>query len=383
MLTRREMLEASGKMAAAACLGSRAHIQALLERADPRYHAFRRGFGRKEGARFAFGAAISDQEVRHMPALMRLVAEQCDLITLAGPLYWRTLRPDPREAFSGVRAQEHEPAFDFSEADRCLSFAETHGLGARGHTLVWHKAMPEWVARVLSNGSSREVLERHISSVVDRYRGRISSWDVVNEIVDVESDRRDKLRHTLWLESAGTSYAEMAFQAAHDADAAARLGYNEFGLLDDSPAAESKRAAVLALLRSWLQNGVPIHYLGLQAHLSPVLSFSQKRLGTFLRAVNDMGLDLYITELDVNDRVLPADKAIRDAAVADTYERFLSVAFASVKIPVVVTWGLSDADSWLQREYPRKDGLPQRPLPFDSELAPKPAWSVIDGFRAR
>ena len=43
----------------------------------------------------------------------------------------------------------------------------------------------------------------------------------------------------------------------------------------------------------------------------------------------------------------------------------------------VLTWCLSDRDTWLQGFRPRKEGLPQRPLPFDADLNPKPAFFAL------
>jgi endo-1,4-beta-xylanase len=51
----------------------------------------------------------------------------------------------------------------------------------------------------------------------------------------------------------------------------------------------------------------------------------------------------------------------------------------------VVTWGLSDTDTWLTpaslEQFRRSDGLPERPLPFDAQLRPKPAfYAILNAF---
>jgi endo-1,4-beta-xylanase len=81
-----------------------------------------------------------------------------------------------------------------------------------------------------------------------------------------------------------------------------------------------------------------------------------------------------ITELDVLDDGLRADPTIRDAGVADIYRRYLDVALDEPAVKVLMTFGLSDRYTWLQEDFPRKDRAPRRPLPFDADLQPKPAY---------
>ena len=91
---------------------------------------------------------------------------------------------------------------------------------------------------------------------------------------------------------------------------------------------------------------------------------------------------IQITELDVTDENAPSDEAVRDRLVADTYSRFLDAALYEPAVKVVVTWGLSDRHSWIVRKETheskwRTDGLSSRPLPFDADLKPKPAFEAI------
>ncbi len=63
--------------------------------------------------------------------------------------------------------------------------------------------------------------------------------------------------------------------------------------------------------------------------------------------------------------------------VAETYRRYLEVALDEPAVVSLVTVGLSDRYTWLQEDYPREDGAPRRPLPFDEELRPKPSLSAL------
>jgi endo-1,4-beta-xylanase len=125
---------------------------------------------------------------------------------------------------------------------------------------------------------------------------------------------------------------------------------------------------------------VPIHALGIEAHLTYqgfARNFDTAAFRTFLSNVAARGLYIFITELDVLDDGLKADIASRDAGVADVYTRFLSVALQEPAVKVVNTFGLSDRYTWLQEDFPRRDGAARRPLPFDDQLQPKPAYTAI------
>jgi endo-1,4-beta-xylanase len=59
-------------------------------------------------------------------------------------------------------------------------------------------------------------------------------------------------------------------------------------------------------------------------------------------------------------------------------ENFLAVALDEPAVVSLVTFGLSDRYTWLEEDYPRKHGMPRRPLPFDQRLRPKPAYHALE-----
>ena len=120
--------------------------------------------------------------------------------------------------------------------------------------------------------------------------------------------------------------------------------------------------------------------LGIQAHLLArdfAQRFHEDAYRSFLGEVVDRGLRILITELDVLDSGLPARPSSRDMAVADVYRRYLDTALAEPAVGAVLTFGLSDRYTWLEEDYPRRDGAHRRPLPFDRGLSPKPAYVAI------
>jgi endo-1,4-beta-xylanase len=174
-----------------------------------------------------------------------------------------------------------------------------------------------------------------------------------------------------------------SFHIAHAADPGATLVLNEFGFettneFGDDPAA--RRRAALQVVDALLRDRVPVHAFGVQGHLLAdrfAERFDARAYRRFLSELADRGLRILITELDVLDDGLPADNRVRDRAIADTYKRYLDAALSEPAVASVMTFGLSDRYTWLQEDFPREDGAPRRPLPYDDQLRPKPAYDAL------
>jgi endo-1,4-beta-xylanase len=314
-----------------------------------------------------YGAATGYGNLLRDAAFAARFQEECGILVPENEMKMGPLRPTP-------------DSFNFVPSDWLEEFARTRGLLFRGHTLVWHSQLPSWFQSTANTQNANQILLQHISTVAGRYAGKMHSWDVVNEAINVPDGRADGLRNTPWLQLLGPDYIEIAFRAAAEADPNTMLVYNDFGLDYDTTSHDQKRNAVLKLLERLKTAGVPIHAFGMQAHLSASETrFSAAKIQTFFRNVADLGLKIMITELDVRDQTLPADVAIRDSIVAKVYQDYLSAALSEPAVIAVLTWGLADRYTWLSSFAPRADGVPVRPLPLDADLNRKPAWSAMAG----
>ena len=289
-----------------------------------------------------------------------VVREQASLIVPENAMKWDALRP--------ARGQ-----YSFEQADALLTFAEQNRIRLRGHTLCWHRSLPSWVEAIDSAQEARRQLTEHIQAVAGRYTGRMHSWDVVNEAIEVKDNRPDGLRNSFWLRMVGPDYLEVAFQAARAADPAALLSYNDYGLESETYDAEQKRSAVLLLLRRLKARRVPLDAVGIQCHISarPIYSYGPG-LQRFMERVREMGLQIFLSEMDVNDRETDRTPGRQDAEVAQTYSRFLAMALEERAVTAVLFWGVDDGQSWLRYENGRDDQT--RPLLFDRNLRPKEAF---------
>jgi endo-1,4-beta-xylanase len=266
---------------------------------------------------------------------------------------------------------------NYGPADTVAAFALESGLVLRGHNLLWYRSAPPWFFDLPTKREMEGAIVAHIRSLAGRYRGKVHSWDVVNEPIEPENGTPDGLRTAVFLDKIGPDYIHLAHRTAREADPTALLVVNEYGVELDSPEHEARRAALLNLLRRMQRSGTPVDAVGIQGHLPCAGGppFSASRLRRFLAEIARLGLTIQITELDVIDNDAPADRTTRDRMVADAYSRFLDAALDEPAVKMVLTWGLSDRYSWLAKS--RRDQLPSRPLPFGADLEPKPAFEAM------
>ena len=345
---------------------SLAHSFAPAARAVPASQSLQQLAGEKG---LLFGSCLALKYCVQAPAYQQLFLAQCSVATPEVHMKWDSLSSQP-----GV--------YDFGQADRFVNFCAANRLQVRGHTLVWHQALPAWVTQQLNTAdgpAARAVMTAHIDTVARHFAGKLYSWDVVNEVLDPGSQRPDGLRESPWLHSCGADYMELAFRAAAVADAKALLVWNETYLEVSNGFGQAKRVAMLAQLDRMLARGVPIQGIGLEAHLRAEQAgiLGDASYEAFLGQLAQRGMKIFITELDVQDLSLPADPAARDRAVAAIYGKFLHATLRQPAVRGVVTWGLADRFSWIAGYRPRQDGLPVRPLPFDAEYQPKAAYYSI------
>jgi len=300
----------------------------------------------------------------------RTVIEQANILVAENAMKWSSLRPTAS-------------TYEFGAADKLFEFAAKYGQAVRGHNLCWHEQLPNWFDTVATPDNARSLLTQHIETVAGRYAGRVHSWDVVNEAVRVEDGRPDGLRKSPWLDLIGPDYIELAFAAAAKADPKAKLTYNDYDIELDTPEQTAKRGQVLMLVRRLHARGLPIGAIGIQSHLQATGPEPGAGVIGLIREAAKMGLEVYITELDVNTRKLDGGDAEQDTAVAAVYKNYLGLVLPEPNVKAVLTWGITDAHTWLNQSREkwslRADGARQRSLPFYDDYTPAPAFFALRG----
>ncbi len=315
--------------------------------------------------RLPYGCAVVPEMLNVEMDYTRTIIEQCSILVAENSMKWAAIHPQPN-------------TFNFAGADKLLAFAGEHKMQLRGHNLCWHQALPSWFTKTMNRGNAKAMLVQHIQTVAGRYAGKLHSWDVVNEAIHVQDGRPDGLRKSPWLELIGEEYIDIAFHTARQADPHALLTYNDYGIEYDVPHDDQKRAAVLSLLRRMRKRKTPIDAVGVQSHLR---AGTQDTIGDglehFLQEVRKLDLQVFITEMDVDDSHLTGDADQREAAVAAVYKQYFDLMLRDSQVTAALTWGITNRYTWLNHEHPRKNGDYQVPLPFDSNYQPAKAFFAL------
>jgi endo-1,4-beta-xylanase len=249
---------------------------------------------------------------------------------------FNTLTPENVMKFDHIHPAPQ--SFDFCDSDALVSYAAANHMQVRGHTLVWHQQLPEWLSRgEFSRDELIAILRNHIQTVVGRYRGQVWAWDVVNEAFESDGSLRD----SLWLRGIGPEYIEMAFGWAHEADPEALLFYNDYA----AEGMGAKSDAIYALLGRLRGQGVAVHGAGLQMHLEAGKAPARDEIARNMTRLAALGLEIHVTEMDV--RVALPVTAAKLRAQAETYRDVVGACVAVQACRSITFWGVTDSHSWI------------------------------------
>ena len=288
------------------------------------------------------------------------------------PLYAETLAREfniltPENAMKFAPTQPGRNTYNFNDADTIVTFAEQHNIKIHGHAFAWHNSLPNWLT---SQNWSRDdliaILKEHIITVAGHYLGRVMAWDVVNEALIDDGSLRDDI----WLKGIGPEYIEMAFRWAHEADPNALLFYNDYGCEGKG----KKSDAVFELVKSLLKKGVPINGVGLQMHVSSNSYPVAQNVKANIDRLNSVGLQVYITEMDVRLQTPVTDEELGEQA--HIYSDMLNVCLSAKNCKAFIMWGFTDKFSWIPSYFPGWGSG----LIFDESYQPKPAYTAMNNL---
>lgn len=276
----------------------------------------------------------------------------------------------------GFLKPSRDAPYRFGPADEIDAFARRTGLAVHGHTLFWHGDPLTWTT---GDADTRQAYRSLMQATMSRYR-QIVSWDVANEVV---ADPGEGWRAQRGVDDPQSFVASLFTEAASLAPGRL-LCLNDYNLECGRDWCTDKRRRMLAVVDELLAAQVPLKVVGLQSHLSSRHGLALDATRAFVRALAERGLEVHLSELDVNDVVLPDAISERDTGVAALYRDYLGAMLAEPAVKRVTFWGISDFDHWLVRTNAEdaRPGGRSRPALFDRLLRPKPAfWAVLDGLR--
>ena len=289
-----------------------------------------------------FGSAISPLFYRQADGGIygSVAASEFAVLTPESAMKWNAINPLPGR-------------FAFADVDNLMRFAAQHGMTVRGHPLVWHRELPDWI--MATDPASREVhLREFITRIMTRYADPVTMWDVVNEPIAPAGGLRD----SIWLQAMGERYIDVAFLQARQLDPTATLVLNEFDIGFAGPKFDS----LLALLDRLIERDAPVDAVGFQLHV--FASFDRfDELAANMAAVAERGLDIHVTEMDVG-----LSDGADEAMQATVYRRLVQTCLAQPRCTVLQSWGFTDRYSFRRNA---------EPLYLDRDYLPKPAYRAL------
>jgi endo-1,4-beta-xylanase len=319
------------------------------------------------------GTAVPTNFETHLNAKeLAILAGQFDSVTPENCMKWTALCPNENE-------------YRFEPLDRLFDFAAKNKQSVVGHTLVFNREgnYPDWVFRDGSKEADAKLvwkrLEAHIEKLMSRYIGRVESWDVLNEFVEVP---KPGYRVTNLTRVLGADYPVRIFKIADRIDPKAKLTYNDFGI--ENP---QRMKAILAFVRSLRDKGCRIDVVGSQSHIE-LGDKSEERIGAMIQQFAADGFRCALTELDVDviSRKSSADAKLRNPYVngcpeeileqqAKVYRDIFAAVLANRKhVDRISFWGFTDRNSWLNK-WPWE--RVNHGLIYDRDANPKPAFHAI------
>lgn len=259
---------------------------------------------------------------------------------------------------------------DFSTtlwADRVVNITILNGMTLRGHTLVWHSQLPSWVTGgSWTNATLTSVMVNHITGEMTKYKGKIHTWDVVNEALNEDGSLRTSLFYNL----IGETYIDIAFKTAKSVDSAAILAINDYNV----DGTGSKSTGMTNLVTRVKARGAPIEQIGIQAHL--IVGSVPTTLSTNWNNFVNLGVSIAITELDIR-MPTPATSA-NLAQQATDYVNVVTACLNISKCLGITFWGMSDAHSWVSSTFSGQGAA----CLYDESMQPKAAYTAVQSLLA-
>ncbi len=291
----------------------------------------------RRGFKIGYAAVLQASNLADSQLYRDIAAEEFNIVT-----------PENSHKMSWIQPQRG--VFKWDDADDVANYAEQNGMTLHGHPLVWFRQLPPWV-QLLDPSIAQQVMREHIRALVQRYRGRVAIWDVVNESFEDDGT----YRNSIWHKGMGKGYIRDAFITANQEDPNAILIYNDYDVAWKNP----KSDAMYNMVQEEIAAGTPIDGVGFQMHLRDDFSEYESVERNFERFAN-LGLDIYITEFDV---AMFGGK--NDELQAEIYRRVLEICLRQPRCKALQSWGYTDRYSWRSNF---------QPLMLTDKYLPKPAY---------
>ena len=281
----------------------------------------------------------------------KIILENSSIVVAENCMKWQYIHP-------------RENLWNWGDTDNLVKFAEANGMNVKFHTLFWHNQNSPFLSDRWSREKALSVMDDHISTIMQRYKGRIKEYDVVNEAFEDNGT----LRKSIWLKTVGEDYIEHAFIKAHECDPGAKLFLNDYS---NETMGQAKADAMFNFVKNLKEKGVPIDGVGFQLHMDTAYGFDAEKIRDNVKRYADIGVLVSFSEVDV--RIPQNNYESHLAMQQEIYCELLKMAVEEPNVINFITWGFTDSQSWVPHTFAGKGHA----LPYDENLQPKPFYAEM------
>lgn len=351
----------------------------------------------KASKRLKIGTAIKSKNLES-ESYKAVLNQNFNLVVPEYEMKWYQIQPEINK-------------YNFSVMDKIVEYAKLNDKEIYGHTLLWYRSIPSWVEPYLNSlpeaqrgQALKTILKDFITTIVNRYKDVVKSWDVVNEVL--EDFSRAKTPPSIYRtdnifdkyigskdEYNIPEYIKLGFQYAREADSKAKLFYNDYQVeyynsVEASYGGSIKSENMYNMVSGLIKMGVPIDGVGIQSHVTnseklDKQAFTKNNIQNYplyktMDAYNKLGLEVKITEMDVavyqeNSTTVNPEKLLEQA---NTYQNYLLVCILFDNCTSFTVWQFSDNFVWYGKNFPGKKE-DYHPNIFDRKYNPKPAYFAL------
>ena len=241
-----------------------------------------------------------------------------------------------------------EGRFNYSSADQIVNWAQQNGVKVKGHCLVWHSQLPQWVAQSKGRDKVLGIMKKHIEALMGHFGNKVYAWDVVNEAIATDSDvgsGNARMRPSVFYTEIGADFIEQAFKIAREyADSHnmkdMKLYYNDYSIDADNDKSRFARK----MIKDLVDKKVPIDGVGFQMHIGPPNNIpTAEHVRDNMQYYADLGLEVLISEWDIN---LCGNKVTKQQQL-QLYHDITKYCVNQPKCVAITFWGINDSESWL------------------------------------
>ncbi|MBO4731483.1 MAG: endo-1,4-beta-xylanase [Spirochaetaceae bacterium] len=305
-------------------------------------------YAAKHGVKTGVAVAVSDlNNEEHL----QIIRENSSIVVAENCMKWESVHPG-------------KTTWNWNEVDRMIEFAEKNKIEVKWHTLFWHNQNPRFLSSLETREQALEVMDEHITTIMTRYKGRISEYDVVNEMFNEDGT----MRETIWYKTIGPDYIEHALIKARETDPNAKLFLNEY---NNEEQGNKKADAMYEMVKDFVKRGIPIDGVGFQLHLATIYPYNAVAVKSNIRRYADLGLEVSFSEVDVRMLVPPSENSLKTQT--KIYSSLAKLAKEEPNVTSFITWGFTDKQSWVPYTFTGYGDA----LLYNRDLKKKPVYEAV------